>query len=336
MPGSLEQFAQYFRDVTVSRGFKYHFLAVEPQPDKPTLLFLHGFPSTSNDWHYQIVHFHAKGFGLIVPDLLAYGGTDKPLDPAAYSLKAMSQDVLDIVDSLSWSATARIIVVSHDWGAAFHCRLALYHQNRFFASVYLAVGGLPFTQSVVDFDVLLPILKKTFGRELLAYQEFFARSPDAAQAIEQNFDSVLDIMYPNDSSLWERILCVRGKMEDWIRNGKRAARGSWALPQDIDFTRDSLLAGGMAAPLNWYKASNDGFWVAEDQELSNNWTQIEHPALFIGATRDAVCIPPFGRAVAQGFHKNISFAELDTGHWIYLEQPDAVNSELDAFFSKIL
>jgi len=55
------------------------------------------------------------GFGLIVPDLLGYAGTDKPTDVTAYSMKAMSQDLVDIVDSLEWARASRVIVISHDW-----------------------------------------------------------------------------------------------------------------------------------------------------------------------------------------------------------------------------
>jgi len=56
-----EQYAKHYRDTKVSRGYNYHFIAIEPAvADKPTLLFLHGFPSHSNDWHYQVTHYHAK------------------------------------------------------------------------------------------------------------------------------------------------------------------------------------------------------------------------------------------------------------------------------------
>ncbi|KAH7100724.1 alpha/beta-hydrolase [Auriculariales sp. MPI-PUGE-AT-0066] len=336
MSGSLEHYAPYFRDVAVSRGFKYHLLAIEPQVGKPAMLFLHGFPSTSNDWHHQIEHFHAKGYGLIVPDLLAYGGTDKPLDPTAYSLKAMSQDIIDVIDSLEWTSSARIIVVSHDWGAALHSRLALYHQDRFFASIYLVVGGVPFSESAIDFDVVLPFLEKTFGRPLIAYQEFFTRRPDAAEVIERNFDSFLELIFPEDPTLWERVVTAYGATEDWMRNGKRGTLAAWLSPQDAAHSRNAFLSGGMAAPLNWYKASGDGLWIEEDKELSNNWKQIEHPALFVAATKDPIGLPVFGKTVSQKFHKNVTFAELDTGHWMLLEKPDAVNRELDAFLQTIL
>lgn len=71
-------------------------------------------------------------------------------------------------------------------GAVLHCRLALWNPERFFASVYLVVGGVPYFTSKTDFDVTLPIVKQIFGAELIAYQEFFSCTPDAAQLLEKN------------------------------------------------------------------------------------------------------------------------------------------------------
>jgi len=71
-------------------------------------------------------------------------------------------------------------------GAALHCRLAQWNPDRFFASVYLAVGGIPFSTSKTDYNAFLPMLKQMFGAEIFAYQEFFTRAPDAAQVLEKN------------------------------------------------------------------------------------------------------------------------------------------------------
>jgi hypothetical protein len=49
------------------------------------------------------------------------------------------------------------------------------------------VAGIhPVAYPRTDFDKLLPAVKEQFGREIWAYQEFFARAPDAAEVIEKN------------------------------------------------------------------------------------------------------------------------------------------------------
>jgi soluble epoxide hydrolase/lipid-phosphate phosphatase len=61
------------------------------------------------------------GFGLVVPDLLGYGGTDKPVEPVAYKLKDMSFDLVDILESIEWITRTSIITISHDWYAPEAC-----------------------------------------------------------------------------------------------------------------------------------------------------------------------------------------------------------------------
>ncbi|KZP02305.1 alpha/beta-hydrolase, partial [Athelia psychrophila] len=71
-----------YKDLTVSRGINYHYYFSPARDSNPTILFLHGFPSTSYDWRHEAAFFTARGFGVIVPDLLGYGGTAKPDAPA--------------------------------------------------------------------------------------------------------------------------------------------------------------------------------------------------------------------------------------------------------------
>jgi soluble epoxide hydrolase / lipid-phosphate phosphatase len=59
---------------STSRGLTYGYVHLAPaQGDRGKhILFLHGFPSSSYDWRYQIAYFRQRGYGIIVPDLLGY------------------------------------------------------------------------------------------------------------------------------------------------------------------------------------------------------------------------------------------------------------------------
>lgn len=87
-----------FKDLKTSRGLTYHYF-YKPASDesKPTLLLLHGFPSTSSDWSLVAAFFSREGYGVLVPDMLGYGGTDKPTDPDAYRLKKLAQDMIELL-----------------------------------------------------------------------------------------------------------------------------------------------------------------------------------------------------------------------------------------------
>jgi soluble epoxide hydrolase/lipid-phosphate phosphatase len=55
--------------------------------------------------------FEEKRFGLIVPNMLAYG-TSKPLDIAAYSPSLGARDIIDILDH---EEMQKAIFIGHDW-----------------------------------------------------------------------------------------------------------------------------------------------------------------------------------------------------------------------------
>lgn len=61
MPTAFESFSQtydvFYKTTRTSRGLMYRYLCVPgSNKDLPTLLWLHGFPSSVYDWHYQICH----------------------------------------------------------------------------------------------------------------------------------------------------------------------------------------------------------------------------------------------------------------------------------------
>ena len=105
-----------FPDITttakLSSGASYSYVHVPPKDSKPYILFLHGFPSSAYDWRHQIGYFSERGYGLIVPDLLGYGATDKPQEKEAYRLKKMSKEVVEILDICR---VETVIGVGHDW-----------------------------------------------------------------------------------------------------------------------------------------------------------------------------------------------------------------------------
>jgi pimeloyl-ACP methyl ester carboxylesterase len=110
--GILDSLLPHFKEVVVTRGFKYHYYYSAPTPSKPTLLFIHGFPSLALDWHHQITYFEERGYGLVVPNQLGYGGSDKPPEVKDYVQSLIAKDMVDILDH---EKATDVIVVGHDW-----------------------------------------------------------------------------------------------------------------------------------------------------------------------------------------------------------------------------
>jgi pimeloyl-ACP methyl ester carboxylesterase len=79
--------------------------------DKETILFIHGFPSASWDWHFQWKHL-AGQYRLLSLDLLGFGLSDKPIDHQ-YSLLEQA----DIVEALlKEHGIKQYHILAHDYG----------------------------------------------------------------------------------------------------------------------------------------------------------------------------------------------------------------------------
>lgn len=178
-----------FKDFTTSRGYKYHYYFVRAaDASKPTLAFLHGFPSSAQDWRKIVPAFKEKGYGLVVPDMLGYGGTDKPVETESYILSHLAKDIVDILDA---EKVENVIAIGHDWsvpflysphtgistlirlslrgrGSGVVSRLAPLFQDRFIGFAFLALG---YFLPAPDFDIdqSLAYTKEQFGYELYGY-----------------------------------------------------------------------------------------------------------------------------------------------------------------------
>jgi pimeloyl-ACP methyl ester carboxylesterase len=90
-----------------------HWQSVDFQQNQSndTIVFIHGFPSASWDWHFQWKHL-AEQYRLVSVDLLGFGLSDKPRDHQ-YSLLEQA----DIVQALlSTLGVKDYHVLAHDYG----------------------------------------------------------------------------------------------------------------------------------------------------------------------------------------------------------------------------
>lgn len=84
----------------------------EGDSDRPPIVFLHGYPSSSYDWRHA---FDERGGSrLLAFDFLGYGLSDKPRDQV-YSLQIQA----DLVEALAGRfAGEPVTIVSHDMGSS--------------------------------------------------------------------------------------------------------------------------------------------------------------------------------------------------------------------------
>ncbi|KIJ68099.1 hypothetical protein HYDPIDRAFT_83277 [Hydnomerulius pinastri MD-312] len=322
-----------YKSHKTQRGFDYRYLFAKANPGKPTLLFIHGFPSTSFDWYHQINFFKPKGYGLVVPDLLGLGRTEpKPSNPTDFLQTAVAQDMVDILDA---EGVADVISIGHDWGSGITGILSMKYSDRFlgfgFTTVtYAAPMVFP------PLEVIFEAHKQVYGRPLLGYWALFGQEA-AAGIIEKNIDSFLDLMYPADPETWKTYINLPGEMEEFVKQGQRLGQAPYVTNEHYEHIKKSLLEGGLASPLNWYKSNLQGVnnhIKDSTSALSEEQIKIRKPAFMAVAKFDYVCVRDYAIGEIEKYAAGgLTLVEFDTGHWLLLEQPEEYNNALEQWIT---
>ncbi|THU80606.1 alpha/beta-hydrolase [Dendrothele bispora CBS 962.96] len=326
LPADLPPFnSSLFKDLNVTRGFTYHYYASPADAGKPTLVFLHGFPSSFYDWRHQVSFFQDKGYGLVVPDMLGYGGTAKPLDPEAYAPSLITKDIIDILDA---EGLQQSVLIGHDWGAKIASRLANYFPQYFSSYAFLAVGYIAPDAFALPYPEQNNLSRAVLGYENFGYWDFFS-SDGADQIILDNFDSFFDIWFPKDTVLTIKDLAPLGAINSFLRNGRRVTPGDFVTPEERTVQMELLRQEGLAAPLNWYKIMTTSIESDDDQGIPSENAVLKKPVFFGAALRDYIAIAAtYIAATLQNSNDTLTIQQYDSGHWVMLEVKDKVNTDL--------
>ncbi|KAJ6506192.1 alpha/beta-hydrolase [Mycena vitilis] len=300
-----------YKQTETQRGFTYSYYWLPPASGKPVLFFAHGFPSASFLWRRQVPFFEQLGYGIVVPDMLGYGGTDKPTDPKVYNGSGLAQDIVDIFDA---EGLGHVIAVGHDWGSHAVSCLLHYHSQRVSAVAFLAMGYLPPQVAGAAPISAYAQIKAAFGYDVFAYMRFFVQ-PDAATLIEKN--------------LWKEHLCVDGGARAWIESGKTTELPAHMTPEDKKRLADSLLAGGLAAPLCWYRQQLEKAVSDEAEKISSEAAEVKQPLLFIAFNGDVVTLPAVGDETHKRYATGtVTRKEISGDHWGLQSHAEEVNAFL--------
>ncbi len=101
-------------------------------PDAPTILLLHGFPSSSRMWEPLLTGL-GDTFHLVAPDYPGFGHSDTP-DPVgfAYTFDHLANVIDHFAEKLG---LARYVLCMQDYGGPIGFRLALAHPERVLALI---------------------------------------------------------------------------------------------------------------------------------------------------------------------------------------------------------
>jgi len=330
------------RGVTETARHRTAWIAAGPEHG-PLMIFIHGCPGLSITWRPQIEHFASEGWRCIAPDMRGRGGSSAPDAIAAYTVRELVGDMIELHDALGGRPA---VWVGHDWGSPVAWAMASHHPDRCRGVIIL---GTPYFARGLALPTLVPLVDRTLYPEKefpvgqwdywLFYREHFAVS---VSDFEADVENTLRYHYRSAGPRVKGKPAITAQIRangGWFGKARRAP----AIPHDelIMSSEDfALLVGasrstGFAVENAWYM--NDEANLAYAAE-ARNYGKLTTAALFIHASRDQVCDTTQSR-LAEPMREdvpNLTEATIDCGHEIQLERPEETNAAISRWVNKTL
>jgi pimeloyl-ACP methyl ester carboxylesterase len=118
-------------------GWRMHY--VDEGAGDPVVL-LHGNPAWGFLYREFVAPLVGAGYRVIVPDMIGFGLSEKPVREHAHSLDGHSSNLIALLRQLDLD---RVTVVCHDWGGPTGLSYALSHQQRVRALVIMSTWAWP-------------------------------------------------------------------------------------------------------------------------------------------------------------------------------------------------
>ncbi|KAF4428949.1 short chain type dehydrogenase [Fusarium acutatum] len=277
----------------------------------------------------------ANAVGLLCEEKAGWitgsGQTSRPTAVDAYRLKDMARDVVEILDH---EQVEQAFAVGHDWGSHVLGRLAVYFPKRLVKLAFITVGYIP-PGNPVDIDLANERSKKVLGYPVFGYQVFLTRYNGVEAIFNQHKESVLSLIYAQETALWKDHMGPVGALQDWVNADKRATWGEYLTEKDHrirkEMTADEL--GGLPT-LAWYKAHAWNLNHEVEKDIAENAKYLRHPTLYLASAKDYLAVPRLQIPQMESWVPSLEVQEIDSGHWVFLHRPAVVNEALKAFFSK--
>jgi haloacetate dehalogenase len=271
-----------------------------PTPVRPPLLLLHGFPQTHVIWH-KVADRLRRTFTLVMPDLRGYGDSDKPRGPADHSAYAKRTMALDVLTLMRGFGFEEFLVCGHDRGGRVAHRLALDHPQtvRKLALLDISPTSTMYERTTMD-----------FARAY--YHWFFLIQP---APLPETLIGAAPSFY------------LRTKLGGWGSEGLTPFDARALAEYERCFDDENAIH----AMCEDYRAAAT---IDLEHDRADSARLIDCPTHVLWGERGVVhrLFTPLEDWQAKCSYE-VTGCELPTGHYIPEEAPDALASELEAFFA---
>jgi pimeloyl-ACP methyl ester carboxylesterase len=294
------------------------------------IVCVHGFPELWYSWRHQIDRFSARGYTVAALDVRGYGGSSKPSEISAYSMRNLTADVAAVIDRLGNGAA---ILFGHDWGAPIVWNTALIYPEKVTAVAGLSVPYVPRGERS-----FITLARSIYAGRFF-YQLYFQEEGVAEAEFESDIPTSLRKLYfaaSGDGPL-DALLATKptdAKLLDGMADPRPFP--AWMSEAELKMYADAFQAGGFRGPLNRYRAQEIDFADLADYAGK----PVTRPSFFIAGERDPVrhFIPGLdlyqtAGAACSDFRGSVIVPRV--GHWVQQEAPDATNMALEGFLAQI-
>lgn len=279
-------------------GLSMTYLAAGLDNDGPLAICLHGFPDSAHTWRLLLPRLAASGYRAVAPFLRGYAPTAVPTD-GRLQTAASAMDVLALRRLLGGQDDS--VLIGHDWGAVI---------------THIAANSAPWSKVVTMAVPPGPAVGVAFLTNLAqikrSWYMFFFQHPFADMVVGANDLAYIDM-------LWA----------DWSPG--------YDARHDLELLKPSLRdPANLQAALGYYRATlGAGYQDPALESMQNLSSEVPSaPLLYLHGRTDGcmgvevaefaiAALPPSARGVI-----------LDgAGHFLHLEQPEAVNDIVMEFLA---
>ncbi|CAN3128010.1 alpha/beta fold hydrolase [Mycobacterium sp. smrl_JER01] len=284
---------------------RVHALAWGPT-DGPLALCLHGYPDTAWTWRHMGPALAQRGYRVVAPFTRGYAPTEIPRDND-YHLGALMFDAIALHHELGGNADS--VLIGHDWGGLAAGALAAYPHCPFGRIVSMGVplvAGMGPQHNAAQWLALLP------GQLRRSWYVFVQQIPGLA---ERQLHRIIP-------TLW-RQWCPPGF------DSRQHLAEVWDALPDVRHRN---------AAVSYYRANLRPIPPAEPYRYLQRFAggvDPVHPMLLLYARDDGAVDHRLAAMSAQSLAPGSRAEEIaDAGHFMHLDQPEAVLRILDEYLSE--
>lgn len=117
--------------------------------DKITYVLIHGFPTSSFDYHHVIEQLIASGDGVLVHDHPGFGFSSKPRENFTYSMSELAEHTLELWRIVGLQGKVR--AVAHDMGDTILCEILARRKRNQLPQLKFQIASATFTNGGMNY-----------------------------------------------------------------------------------------------------------------------------------------------------------------------------------------